>query len=91
MKIANPTGTLEFAGDSGISNDEMPSHIESLFSTLRGSFGLSGDTLSKTIIKRMWQKAEVPFYEVGYRPMIEYVQELKKIVEHRVNRLSVQR
>lgn len=61
----------------GISNDEMPSHIEPLFTALSDSFGISGNTLCKAIVKKMYKKAGVPFYEVGYRPMIEYVQELK--------------
>ena len=45
----------------GISNHEMPSHIESLFSVLKNTFGLGGDTLCKVIVKRMYKKAGVPF------------------------------
>lgn len=62
----------------GISNDDLPNHLISLLTPLEYSYGLAGDTLGKTIVKRMYKKAGVPFYEVGTRPMLEYVQELRK-------------
>lgn len=52
----------------GISNDEMPTHIAELFASLRGSFGLVGDDLSKLIVKKMYIKAGIPFYEIGGTP-----------------------
>jgi hypothetical protein len=61
----------------GIADDEIPSHVEQLFNALNKSFGISGITLCKAIVKRMYKKVGVPFYEVGYRPMMEYVQELE--------------
>jgi len=61
----------------GISNGEMPNHIEPLFTALNDLFGIGGKTLCKAIVKTMYKKTGVPFYEVGYRPMIEYVQELE--------------
>jgi hypothetical protein len=38
---------------------------------------MRGDDLSKMLVKKMYEKAGVPFYEVGGQPMIRYVEELK--------------
>lgn len=62
----------------GISNDALPNHIISLLTPLDYSYGLAGDILGKTIVKRMYKKAGLPFYEVGSRPTLEYVQELRR-------------
>ena len=61
----------------GISADEIPNHIDLLFSSLRDSFGTRGDDLCKMVVKKMYEKAGVPFFEIGGQPMIQYVEELK--------------
>lgn len=66
----------------GLSNDEMQNDLASLFRSLRGSFGVQGDTLSKLIVKKMYQKADIPFYEIGTREWTEYVTELKNKLQH---------
>jgi len=52
--------------------------VEKLFSSLDGAYGLFGSAVPKAIVKKMYQKAEVPFYEVAGTPMIQYVYELKR-------------
>jgi hypothetical protein len=61
----------------GISADEIPYHIDLLFSSLRDSFGMRGDDLCKMVVRKMYEKAGVPFYEIAGQPMIHYVEELK--------------
>jgi hypothetical protein len=61
----------------GMSADEIPNHIDLLFSSLRDSFGTRGDDLCKTVVKKMYEKAGVHFFEIGGQPMIQYVEELK--------------
>ena len=56
----------------------MLDNVERLFSVLDCSFGLAGSAVLKLIVKKMYQKAKVPFYEVGGTPMIQYVYELKR-------------
>ena len=62
----------------GISVDEMPHRIDLLFSSIRQTFGTRGDDLCKMIVMKTYQKAGVLFYEVGDRPMIQYMEDLKR-------------
>jgi hypothetical protein len=62
----------------GLSDDEMEDNVDRLFSTLIDSFGLQGSDIRKMVVKRMYQKAGVPFYEVAGTHMIQYVHELKR-------------
>ena len=67
----------------GLSVEELLGNVERLFSLLEFSFGLSGSAVPKLIVKKMYQKAKVPFYEVAGTPMIQYVYELKrKLASH---------
>ena len=52
--------------------------IELLFTSLERAYGLFGSAVPKLVVKRMYQKAEVPFYEVTGTPMIQYVYDLKR-------------
>ena len=61
----------------GLSIDEMPNHVDLLMRSLRDSFGTRGDFLCKLIVKKMYAKAGVPFYEIAGQAMIQYVEELK--------------
>ena len=38
---------------------------------------MKGNDLCKMVVKKMYEKAGVPFYEIGGEPMIRYVEELK--------------
>ena len=76
-KPITPELTHHLEGYIGISADEIPNHIDLLFSSLRNSFGMRGDDLCKMVVKKMYEKAGVPFYEIGGQPMIRYVEELK--------------
>jgi hypothetical protein len=62
----------------GLSVQETLDNIEYLFSLLEASFGLAGSAVPKLIVKKMYQKTKVPFYEVAGTPMIHYVHELKR-------------
>ena len=62
----------------GLTIDEMPAHIDTLFLSMRDSFGLRGDGLCKMIGLKMYHKANIQFYEIGGIPMIQYVYDLKK-------------
>ncbi|MGA3405604.1 MAG: hypothetical protein ABSD49_07735 [Candidatus Bathyarchaeia archaeon] len=62
----------------GLSVDEMQDNVDLLFSSLRDSFGIHGDDIRKMVVRRMYQKAGIPFYEVAGTHMIQYVHELKR-------------
>ena len=62
----------------GLSVDEMEDNVDFLFSSLTDSFGIHGGDIRKMVVKRMYQKAGVPFYEVAGTHMIQYVHELKR-------------
>ena len=62
----------------GLSVDEMTNRIDLLFSTLKDSFGLQGGSLCKLVVRKMYQKSGIPFYEIAGTQMIQYVNELKR-------------
>ena len=53
-------------------------NIEILFSSLERAYGLFGSAVPKIVVKKMYEKAMVPFYEVAGTPMIQYVYDLKR-------------
>jgi len=57
--------------------------IEILFSSLEREFGLYGSTVPKLIVKKMYAKANVPFYHVAGTPLIQYVYDLKRMLVSR--------
>jgi len=61
-----------------IPEDEIPNQLDSLFTSLQNSFGLEGDEICKRIVKKMYQTTGIPFYEIGGRSMIQYIEELKR-------------
>src|SRR5208282_3930241 len=67
----------------GLSVDEMEHDVDFLFSSLRDSFGMQGGDIRNMVVRRMYQKAGIPFYEVGGTLMIQYVHELKRILAMR--------
>lgn len=62
----------------GLSDDEMGDNVDLLFSSLTDSFGIRGGDIRRMVVKRMYQKADIPFYEVAGTHMIQYVHELKR-------------
>jgi hypothetical protein len=64
----------------GLAADEMTSSVDVLFSTLSDSFGIHGGSVCKLVVKKMYEKAGVPFYEVAGTNMIQYVYELKRLL-----------
>jgi hypothetical protein len=53
-------------------------NIEVLFSSLTHTYGLFGSAVPKLVVKKMYEKAKVPFYEVAGTPMIQYVYDLRR-------------
>lgn len=62
----------------GISREEMPYRLETLFQTLKGTFGIGGETLGRSIVRKLYSKAGVPLNYVPDRPLADYVEELKE-------------
>lgn len=59
---------------------EDTDNIEALFSSLEHAYGLFGSTVPKLVVKKMYAKAKLPFYEVAGTPMIQYVYDLKRVL-----------
>ena len=57
--------------------------IEILFSSLESAYGLFGSMVPKLVVKKMYAKANVPFYEVAGTPMLQYVYDLKRTLASR--------
>lgn len=63
-----------------ITRDKIPYRLDALFSSLKKTFGIGGETLGRIIIKKLYAKAEVPLNYVPQRPFTDYVEELKQIL-----------
>jgi hypothetical protein len=61
----------------------MEDNVDFLFSSLKDSFGMQGGDIRYMVVRRMYQKADIPFYEVAGTIMIQYVHELKRIMAMR--------
>jgi hypothetical protein len=64
----------------GITREEMPYHLDTLFSSLKESFGVGGETLGRRIVQKLYAKVNVPLNYVIGRPLTDYVEELKQIL-----------
>jgi hypothetical protein len=64
----------------GISRDEMPYRLETLFASLKGMLGVGGDTLGRMIVRKLYAKTNVPLDLKPDRTLLEYVEELKAIL-----------
>lgn len=62
----------------GITREEMPYRLETLFQTLKGTFGVGGETLGRSIVRKLYSKAGVPLIYVPDRSLVDYVEELKQ-------------
>ena len=52
--------------------------VELLFSSLERAYGFLGADVLRLVVRKMYAKADVPFYEVAGTPMFQYVYELKQ-------------
>ena len=64
----------------GITRDEMPYRVDTLFASLKGTFGVGGETLGRVIVKKLYAKANVPLDLKVDRSFTEHVEELKRIL-----------
>jgi len=64
----------------GVSREEMPYRLDTLFSALKGTFGVGGETLGRKIVKKLYAKANIPLNYTPDRSLTDYVEELKQIL-----------
>lgn len=64
----------------GITREEMPDRLDTVFSSLKGTFGVGGETLGRRIVQKLYAKAGVPLNFVPDRPLTDYVEELKQLL-----------
>jgi len=64
----------------GITRDEMPYRLDTLFASLKGTFGVGGETLGRVIVKKLYAKASIPLDLKADRSFTEHVEELKRIL-----------
>jgi len=62
----------------GVTRDEMPYRLDTLFTALNTAFGIGGETLGRMIVRKLYAKVNVPLNYVPNRPLTEYVEELKQ-------------
>jgi hypothetical protein len=61
----------------GIAEDDIPSHLNALFSTLNHSFGVSGNVIGRAIVKRFYAKLGLTFVETPNVTLIQYIEDAK--------------
>jgi len=64
----------------GINRDEMPQHLDTLFTALNTVFGVGGETIGRRIIRKLYAKGKVPLNYTDGRPLLEYIEELEQIL-----------
>ena len=64
----------------GITRDEMPYRLDTLFSSLKGVFGVGGETLGRRIVRKLYAKANVPLEYTPDHSLTEYVEDLKELL-----------
>ena len=69
-----------YQGFLGITREEMPYRLETLFATLKGEFGVGGQTLGRVIVRKLYAKANVPLEIKPDHALADYVEELKHIL-----------
>ena len=62
----------------GITREEIPYRLDTLFAGLKDAFGMGSETLGRSIIKKLYAKADVSLTYVPDKPFTEYVEELKE-------------
>jgi len=64
----------------GITREEMPYALDTLFSSLKKIFGVGGEILGRRIIQKLYGKVGVPLNYAPGHPLTDYVEELKRIL-----------
>jgi hypothetical protein len=75
-----PAFWYHYQAHLGVTQEEMPYRLDTLFSALKGMFGVGGETLGRRIVKKLYAKAEVALDYTPDRPLTEYVEELKEFL-----------
>jgi hypothetical protein len=73
-----------------ISKDEVPYRLETLFSTLQKTFGVTGSkTISRAVAKKFYAQLQLPFPDLHGNldlTLTEYVEEAKIKLQERVSK-----
>jgi len=64
----------------GITREEMPYALDTLFSSLKKIFGVGGEILGRIIIRKLYAKVGVPLNYASGHPLRDYVEGLKQIL-----------
>ena len=64
----------------GLTREEMPNQLPKLFSSLDSIFGVAGETVGERVIRKLYEKANVPLNYNSRRTPVEYAEELKEIL-----------
>jgi len=64
----------------GISREEMPNQLPRLFNSLGTIFGVAQQTVGEFIIRKLYEKANVPLNYSPNRPPAQYAEELRQIL-----------
>ena len=72
-----PAFWYHYQAHLGVTQDEMPYRLDTLFSALTGVFGVGGETLGRRIVQKLYAKAGVPLEYTPNRSFADYVEELK--------------
>lgn len=62
---------------TGLGVDEIPTHLEVVFSSIKNSFGIGGDVLTRRIVRSLYGRFGVSVSIAEGRPAEDYVEELK--------------
>ena len=77
---ANQAFWYHFQAFLGISRNEMPHHLDTLFTALNIMFGVGGESLGRRIVRKLYAKVNVPLDYYADRPLMECIEELKQIL-----------
>jgi len=64
----------------GITREEMPYRLDTLFTSLKTAFGVGGETLGRHIVRKLYAKANVPLEDPPDKPLVEYIEQLKRVL-----------
>jgi hypothetical protein len=65
----------------GVTRDEMSHQLPKLFESIQTIFGTGDGTVGERVIKKMYAKAHLPIEYGDRRPLVEYAEELKEILD----------
>jgi len=65
----------------GINRENFSNHLPKLFESIQAIFGNGHRTVGELAVRRAYAKANLPLDYSASRPLLEYAQELKQILE----------